>query len=308
MPIKIPNGLPAIEILKNEGISVISELDALRQDIRPLRIALLNLMPDKKTTETQIARVVGATPLQIEMTLLRTASYTGRHTAEEHLTGFYTTWDRVQNQNFDGLIVTGAPVEHMPFENVDYWDELKAIFEWSKKHTFSQFYICWGAQAALYHFNNVPKRETPKKQFGVFPHCRHEFNHPLVRGFDDIFNVPVSRHTEVVSEAVHSDPSLKIMAVSDETGIGLIYDENHRRVFMFNHLEYDGDTLKREFDRDRSKGIDIAIPPNYFPDNDPERPPLISWRAHRHLLFANWVDMVYQATPKDLAKLPDWQP
>lgn len=308
MPIKIPNGLPAIETLKREGISIISESDALHQDIRALRIILLNLMPDKITTETQIARVLGATPLQIEMTLLRTASYTGKNTPEKHLTGHYTTWEKIRDENFDGIIVTGAPVEHMSFENVDYWDELKTILDWSKTHTFSQFYICWGAQAALYHFNNVPKRETPKKQFGVFPHCRHVFNHPLVRGFDDVFNVPVSRHTEVIDEAVRRNPSLKVLAASDETGIGLIYDEQYRRVFMFNHLEYDRDTLKQEFDRDRKKGLDIAIPVNYFMDNEPWKPAMMTWRAHRHLLFANWIDMIYQGTPHKLEELPKFIP
>lgn len=303
MPIKIPDTLPAAEILKKERIPVISEKDALRQDIRPLRFALLNLMPDKITTETQLARVLGSTPLQIELTLLRTGTYVGKNTSEDHLLGFYQTWNEVKHQKFDSLIVTGAPVEQMPFEEVEYWPELTAIFDWSKTHTYSQFYICWGAQAAIYHFNKIPKRDTGPKQFGVYTHKRLDFTHPLTRGFDDLIHIPVSRYTEVETDKVMKDKTLTPLVTSEDTGICLIYDENNRRAFMFNHLEYDRETLKGEYERDRAKGLDTALPVNYYESNDPSKQPMMTWRAHRNLLFSNWIDMVYQGAPYDLNQL-----
>lgn len=305
MPIKIPDGLPAAEVLKKERIPVIREMDALRQDIRPLRIALLNLMPDKIATETQIARVLGSTPLQVELTLLRTGSYMGKNTTEEHLLGFYQTWEDIKAQKFDGLVVTGAPVEHMEFEEVQYWDELTSIFEWAKTHTYSQFYICWAAQAALYHFYQIPKRPTQSKQFGVFPHSRLDFYHPLTRGFDDIVYIPVSRHTDVDPEKIEKNIFLAPLITSDKTGISLIYDDQNCSTFMFNHLEYDRETLKKEYERDIAKGLDIPLPAGYFPKDDPEQPPVMNWRAHRNLLFSNWIGMVYQGTPYDLADLAE---
>jgi homoserine O-succinyltransferase len=307
MPIKIPNDLPARAVLDRERVPVITEDLALRQDIRPLQIALLNLMPDKIRTETQLLRVLGATPLQIEMTLLRAANHESRNTPQEHLIAFYKTWDEVRDRHFDALIVTGAPIEHLPFAEVNYWDELTRIFEWTKTNVYSGLFICWGAQAALHHFHGVPKYEVGEKRFGVFRHRVLKPFEPLTAGFDDSFFVPVSRYTEVRHRDIAAVPDLEILVESEESGICLIQDFARRRFYMFNHLEYDAETLLGEYRRDSASGLGTALPFNYFPGDDPELPPRMTWRAHRNLLFGNWINMVYQGTPYELAALqPVW--
>ncbi len=303
MPIKIPNDLPARKTLEEEGVQVIKESDAIRQDIRPLRIALLNLMPDKIRTETQIARVVGSTPLQVEVTLLKTDSYKSKNVPERHLIDFYHTWDEVKDQKFDGLIVTGAPIETMPFEEVDYWDELTQIFDWTQSHVFRSFHLCWGAQAALHHFHGVPKYELNRKLFGIFRHHIVTPGSGLVRGFNDEFSIPVSRHTEVRREDIPDKPGLRILAESAESGLCLMEDLEHKAVYMFNHLEYDADTLKREYERDLATGTEIDMPKNYFPDDDATQPPVNQWRAYAHLLFWNWIYEIYENTPYDISKI-----
>ncbi len=300
MPIKIPNDLPARRVLEEEGVRIIRESDAIRQDIRPMRIALLNLMPNKIRTETQIARLAGSTPLQVEMTLLKTGSYKSRNTPERHLIDFYHTWDEVKDQKFDGLIVTGAPIETMPFQDVDYWDELTRIFDWTASNVFSAFYICWGAQAALHHFHGVPKHGLDAKMFGVFRHYIVKPGSPLLQGFNDNFLIPVSRHTEVRSADVPQKPGLDILVESPESGLCLMEDRARRAAFMFNHLEYDADTLKEEYDRDIAAGEPIDLPHNYFPDDDPARTPMNRWRSYAHLLFWNWINEIYQHTPYDI--------
>ena len=303
MPIKIPNDLPASRILESEGVEIIKESDAIRQDIRPMHIALLNLMPDKIRTETQIARVVGSTPLQVEMTLLKTGSYQPRNTPERHLLDFYKTWEEVRHEKFDGLIVTGAPIEMLPFEEVDYWDELTGIFDWAQTHVFRGFYLCWAAQAALHHFHGVPKHPLPRKMFGVYRHRITRAASHLLRGFNDEFSIPVSRHTEVRKEDIPDKPGLEILAESPESGLCLMADRPHKAVYMFNHLEYDGDTLKREYERDLAAGRDIQIPKNYFPEDDPSREPNNQWRAFAHLLFWNWINEMYQHAPYDISRI-----
>jgi homoserine O-succinyltransferase len=303
MPIKIPDTLPAAATLEAERIPLIKEDRALHQDIRPLKIALLNLMPDKIKTETQLLRVLGATPLQIEMTLLRLASHESKNTSKEHLLAFYKTWDEVKDQKFDALIVTGAPVEHLPYAEVTYWPELAQILNWAESHVFSSFFICWGAQAALYHYHAVPKHAVPAKRFGVFDHRILMPFHPLIAGFDDRFPVPVSRHTEIRHADAEKVKGLEILAEADETGLCLAYEPTARRVYMFNHLEYDAETLGKEYFRDAQAGMDTALPHNYFPGNDPKAAPPITWRAHRTLLFSNWINMVYQGTPYNLDDL-----
>lgn len=300
MPITIPDDLPARRILEEEGVAVIREADAVHQDIRPLRIALLNLMPNKVRTETQIARLVGSTPLQVELTLLKTATHETKNTPEAHLIAFYRTWDDVRDERFDGLIVTGAPIETLPFEDVDYWDELTAILDWATDHVYSTFYICWGAQAALRHFYGVPKYELPRKMFGVFEHTVLRPNTQLLRGFNDRFVIPVSRHTEVRREDIPELPGLHILAESPDSGLCLIEDEPRRAIYMFNHLEYDTTTLAEEYDRDRRAGLDIQLPRNYFPNDDPAQTPLNLWRSNAHLLFWNWLVRVYAGTPFDV--------
>ena len=303
MPIKIPNDLPARRTLEAEGIKIIRETDAIRQDIRPLRIALLNLMPDKIRTETQIIRVVGSTPLQVEMTLLKTGTYQSKNTPERHLLDFYKTWDDVRYEKFDGLIVTGAPVETMPFEAVDYWDELTAIFDWAQTHVHGGFYICWAAQAVLHHFHGVPKHPLPRKMFGIYRHRVLKPDASLLQGFNDEFSIPVSRHTETRKEDIPRRPGLNVLAESEDSGLCLMEDVPHRAVYMFNHLEYDADTLKREYERDLASSQDIQLPRNYFPGDDPARSPLNQWRAYAHLLFWNWIGDIYQSTPYDISQI-----
>ena len=303
MPIKIPDNLPARRILDQEGVPLIRENDAMRQDIRPVRIALLNLMPEKIKTETQIARVVGSTPLQVELSLLTTATYTPTNTSAEHMLAFYKPWTEVADETFDGLIITGAPVEEIDFEAVDYWTELTEIFEWARANVSRSYNICWGGQAALYHFYGVPKYAMESKLSGVFDHRVVTPNSSLLRGFADSFRVPVSRYTETRRSDIDAVPGLAVLAESDQAGLCLIEDRNLNQIYMFNHLEYDSDTLASEYHRDVKAGrTDVHVPDNYFPDDDPARPPINSWRAHGHLLFANWISEIYQHTSFDMVE------
>ena len=304
MPIKIPNNLPAVKTLEGENIFVMTETRAITQDIRPLRILILNLMPKKIETETQFARLLGNSPLQVEMELIHTKSHQSKNVAEEHLLAFYKTFDEVKDQKFDGMIITGAPVEHLPFEEVEYWQELCEIMEWSKTHVHSTFHVCWGAQAGLYYHYGINKQEVSAKMFGVFPHVVEYKQSILFRGFDDVFMVPQSRHTTVLREDIERVKGLKILASSEKTGVYAIATKNGRQIFITGHSEYDPDTLKNEYLRDLSQGKPIAVPENYFPNNDPSQPPLVSWRGHAHLLFSNWLNyFVYQSTPYDIDKV-----
>ena len=305
MPIKIPNDLPAKKVLESENIFVMTETRAITQDIRPLKILILNLMPKKIETETQLARLLGNTPLQVEPELIRTKTYQSKNVSEEHLLAFYKTFDDVKDRNFDGMIITGAPVEHLAFEDVEYWEELCAIMEWSKSHVHSTLHICWGAQAGLYYHHGVKKYPLPEKMFGVFPHTVERKSSILFRGFDDVFMVPHSRHTEIKREDVEGVPSLKLLSTSPEAGVYAVSTENGRQIFITGHSEYDADTLKGEYLRDLSQGKPIKMPVNYFPENDETREPLVSWRSHANLLFSNWLNyFVYQTTPYDLMQLP----
>ena len=304
MPIKIPDNLPAKEILANENIFVMGEARAVHQDIRPLRIAILNLMPTKIATETQILRLLGNSPLQVEVTLLRTGSHQSKNTPEEHLTTFYQTIDDVSDQRFDGLMITGAPVEHLPFEEVDYWDELKAIMDWRETHVFSTFYICWGAQAGLYHQYGIPKYPLSEKMFGVFPHRVLKQNVPLFRGFDDVYYAPHSRHTEIRAADIVKVPDVEVLSTSDEAGVYIVASRDGRQIFVTGHSEYDPLTLKSEYDRDVRQNLPIKIPRNYYPNDDPTRVPQVRWRGHSNLLYVNWLNYyVYQETPFDLSLL-----
>ena len=300
MPIKIPNDLPATATLQSENIFVMTETRALTQDIRPLEILILNLMPTKIDTETQFARLLGNTPLQVRLSFLHTQSHVATHVSKEHLFAFYKTFDEVRGRRFDGMIITGAPVEHLPFEQVEYWQELCAIMEWSKTHVHSTLHICWGAQAGLYYHYGIQKHPLPEKLFGVFEH-RVEYKHPiLLRGFDDVFMAPHSRHTTVLREDIEAVPELKIAAASDEAGIYAVFTAGGRQVFLTGHAEYDPLTLKREYDRDKALGRPVPVPKNYFPNDDDTQPPVVTWRAHAHLLFSNWLNyFVYQTTPYD---------
>jgi len=304
MPIKVPNDLPAVKTLNNENIFVMTETRAIMQDIRPLQILILNLMPKKTETETQLARLLGNTPLQVEMELLHTSSHASKNTSREHLLNFYQVFDDVKDRRFDGMIITGAPVEQMPFEEVEYWDELCTIMEWSKKHVHSTFHICWGAQAGLYYHYGIQKYPLPEKMFGVFPHHVEYKNSILFRGFDDVFMAPHSRHTGIRREDVEKVPGLKILASSDEAGVYVVSAHHGRQIFVTGHSEYDPNTLKDEYERDVSQGKSISIPKNYFQDDDPKKPPVDTWRAHANLLYTNWLNyFVYQTTPYDLGKI-----
>lgn len=304
MPINIPNNLPAYAVLNNENIFVMTDTAASHQDIRPLRIAIVNLMPKKIETETQILRLLSNTPLQVDIELIQMASHVTKNTPIEHLTKFYKTFDDVKEQRFDGLIITGAPVEQIPFEDVDYWKELCEIMEWSKKNVYSTWHICWGAQAGLYYHYDVPKYDLPAKMFGVFPHKAEVANHPLLRGFDEQFFVPHSRHTEVKRMDVEKVKQLHILASSSESGVNIIADETERQFFITGHFEYDRFTLANEYFRDKDKGLPIDVPKHYFPYDDPSQPPHFNWRAHANLLFSNWLNYcVYQKTPFNLEEL-----
>ncbi|HHW28058.1 MAG TPA: homoserine O-succinyltransferase [Syntrophomonadaceae bacterium] len=304
MPIKIPDDLPAVETLNNENIFVMTEHRALHQDIRALKIGLLNLMPTKITTEIQILRLLGNSPLQVDIVLLHPESYQSKNTPREHLIKFYKTFKDVKDEKFDGLIITGAPVEQMKFEEVAYWDELTEIMDWSVSNVFSTLHICWGAQAGLYHHYGIPKYLLPKKMFGVFPHTVCKKNEKLLRGFDDEFYVPVSRHTEVRKEDIIKVPELELLSESKEAGVYIVTAKNGRQVFIIGHSEYDPLTLKWEYERDLSKGMEIEIPRNYFTNDDPNEIPVVKWRAHANLLFSNWLNYyVYQETPYDLNEI-----
>jgi homoserine O-succinyltransferase/O-acetyltransferase len=303
MPIKVPNDLPARTTLDAEGVMVMREADAVRQDIRPLRIGLLNLMPNKIKTETQIARLLGSTPLQVELTLVKMTNHVARNTPSDHIISFYRDWRDIQSEKFDGFIVTGAPVEIMPFEQVTYWDELCQVFDWTQTNVHSSFNICWGAQAAIHHFYGVPKHQLPAKAFGVYRHRNLAPTSPYLRGFSDDFSIPVSRWTEVRREDIPAASGLRILMESDETGLCLLDDPAHRSLHMFNHIEYDSNSLSDEYFRDVAAGKPIALPQNYFPKDDPERPPENRWRSHAHLLFGNWINELYQTTPFDMAKI-----
>ena len=304
MPIKIPNALPAVRTLTEENIFVMTETRAMTQDIRPLKIAIVNLMPTKIDTETQLLRLLGNTSLQVETDLIRTASHESKNTSQEHLRTFYKTFSQIQGQNYDGMIITGAPVELLPFEEVEYWQELCGIMEWSKRHVHSTMHIYWGAQAGLYYHYGIQKIPLEKKLFGVFPHQAERKNFILLRGFDDIFMVPHSRHTTIRREDVEACPQLKILASSQEAGVYICATDGGRQVLITGHSEYDPLTLEREYLRDKNAGLPIAPPKNYYPNDDDTLPPLVTWRSHANLLFANWLNyMVYQTTPYDLAKL-----
>jgi homoserine O-succinyltransferase len=305
MPVKIPDTLPAKEILMRENIFVMGENRALHQDIRPLEIAILNLMPTKIDTETQLCRLIGNSPIQVDVTLLHMNSHDSKNTPAEHLLSYYNTFEEIQERKFDGLIITGAPVEHLPFEEVDYWDELCKIIDWSENHVHSTFYICWGAQAGLFHKYGIPKYPLPAKMFGVFPHRLTTRQHCILRGFDDEFLAPHSRHTEIRREDVEQVPELMILAESPQAGVYLVATRDKRRVYVTGHSEYDPLTLKREYDRDVQKGLPINIPHNYYPGDDPAQNPLVRWRGHANLLYTNWLNYcVYQTTPYDLDEIP----
>ena len=304
MPIKIPNELPAFRTLTEENIFVMTETRAITQDIRPLRIAIVNLMPTKIDTETQLLRLLGNTSLQVETELIKMESHVSKNTSAEHLTTFYKTFSEVKDQKFDGMIITGAPVEHLPFEEVEYWDELCEIMEWSKEHVHSTFHICWGAQAALYYHFGIPKIPLEKKLFGVFPHRAERKNFILLRGFDDVFMVPHSRHTTVRREDIENCPQLKILAASGEAGVYAAATDNGRQIFITGHSEYDPRTLEKEYLRDKNAGLPIEIPKNYYPNDDDTKEPMVTWRSHANLLYANWLNyMVYQTTPYDLNEI-----
>ncbi|WP_055109008.1 homoserine O-acetyltransferase MetA [Paenibacillus ihumii] len=301
MPIKVPDHLPAKEVLENENIFVMDESRAYRQDIRPLRIAILNLMPTKETTETQILRLLGNTPLQVEIVLLHPRSHKSKNTSAEHLEMFYKTFDEIKSRRFDGLIITGAPVEQLEFEEVNYWEELKGIFEWSKTNVTSTLHICWASQAGLYYHYGVRKIHLPKKCFGVFPHTVNIPNVKLLRGFDEVFQVPHSRHTDVERRDIEKVPELDILAESEEAGIYLVATKDGKQIFVTGHSEYDPCSLKWEYDRDVAKGLDIDLPVNYYPNDDPSRTPKSTWKSHANLLFSNWLNYyVYQETPYDI--------
>jgi homoserine O-succinyltransferase len=306
MPIKIPNELPAVQVLENENIFVMTETRASTQDIRPLRILLLNLMPTKIDTETQLSRLLGNTPLQVELHLMRMASHDSKNVTEEHLTSFYRTFDEYSDEFFDGMIITGAPVEKMEFEEVDYWSELCEVMEWSKTHVHSTFHICWGAQAGLYYHYGINKRPLPEKMFGVFPHRADYVRSILLRGFDDVFYVPHSRHTTVAREDIEAVPELKILASSEEAGVYAVTTKGGYQIFITGHSEYDPLTLEKEYKRDKNLGLPISVPKNYYPNDDDTQAPIVSWRGHANLLYSNWLNyFVYQTTPYDVKQVSE---
>lgn len=304
MPIRIPNELPAVKVLTSENIFVMTEKRAITQDIRPLKLLILNLMPLKIDTETQLSRMLGNTPLQIEIELLKTSSYESKNTSAEHLITFYKTFDEIRHKKFDGMIITGAPVEQMEFEEVEYWEELCEIMEWSKTNVTSTFHICWGAQAGLYYHYGIKKYPLEKKLFGVYPHTVEYKNSILMRGFDDTFYVPHSRHTTIKREDIEKVPELKILSTSPQAGVYAISTKNGRQIFITGHSEYDPGTLRKEYLRDKNAGLPIEMPENYFPDNDDTNEPVSTWRAHANLLYTNWLNyFVYQTTPYDINEI-----
>ncbi len=308
MPIKIPYDLPAYKTLVNENIFVMSNDRAEHQDIRPLKIVILNLMPKKIETETQIMRLLSNTPLQVDIELLQVSSHVSKNTPLSHMSTFYKTFDEIKDNRYDGMIITGAPVEHLEYEKVDYWEELCKIMDWSVNHVFSVLHICWGAQAGLYHHFNIPKYQLPKKMFGIFSHNAEIINEPLLKGFDEGFFVPHSRHTEIRREDIEKNSQLQILTSSDISGIHIVANKNGRQYFITGHSEYDRDTIAQEYFRDLEKGLDIEIPYNYFPDDDPSKEPVFKWRCHANLMFSNWLNYcVYQSTPYNLEELDNME-
>jgi homoserine O-succinyltransferase len=306
MPIKIPNNLPAVDILAKENIFVMKESRALSQDIRPLKFVIVNLMPTKIETETQLLRLISNTPLQIEVTLLKMDTYKSKNVSEEHMETFYKTFDDIKDERFDGMIITGAPIETLDFEDVIYWEEIMKIMEWSKKHVFSVLHICWGAQAGLYYHYGIKKYQLNKKIFGIFPIKLEEKyeNNELFRGFDEIFNMPHSRHTKIEENDILKETELEILAKSDEAGVSIIRSKDKRKIFLTGHLEYDRFTLAKEYERDISQNKKIDVPFNYYPEDDPTKKPIFNWKAHANLLFVNWINhYVYQETPYNLEEL-----
>ena len=304
MPIKVPNNLPAVETLEEENIFVMKESRAYSQDIRALEILILNLMPLKKITETQLLRLLGNTPLQVDIVFLQPDSHTPKNTSEEHLSTFYKTFEQIKNRKFDGMIITGAPVEHLSFEEVNYWQELKKIMDWKQHNVTSTLHLCWAAQAGLYHHFGIDKYSLEEKQFGIFSHQINPKKVKLLRGFDDQFYAPHSRYTKVKRQEIVEHPDLEILAESEEAGVYIVATEDGRQIFVTGHPEYDRSTLKREYERDLKKGLDIAKPKNYFPNDNPEEEPIVTWRSHSHLLFSNWLNYyVYQVTPYNLNEI-----
>lgn len=305
MPITLPQNLPAFDVLSREGVMVMTPERARAQEIRPLRIGLLNLMPKKIQTENQFARLIGATPLQIDLSLIRMSDHHSKNTAADHMETFYRPFCDVaaSNEKFDGLIITGAPIEHLPFEEVTYWDELRRVMDWTQTHVHSTFGVCWGGMAMIYHFHGVPKYILPHKAFGCFRHRNIAPISPYLRGFSDDFVIPVSRWTEMRQTDIDAASGLRTLLGSDEVGPCLVEDAGHRALYIFNHFEYDSDTLKQEYDRDIAAGTPINVPINYYPSDDPSRPPMNRWRSHAHLLYGNWINEIYQSTPYDLAQI-----
>ncbi|NQW15446.1 MAG: homoserine O-succinyltransferase [Rhodobacter sp.] len=303
MPIKIPESLPAYDILNREGVMVMSDAQAARQDIRPLQIGLLNLMPKKIQTETQFARLIGATPLQIELSLIKMTEHQSRNTSTEHMDAFYQSFQEVKDRKFDGLIITGAPIEHLPFTDVTYWSEMVEVMEWTQTNVHSTFGVCWGGMAMINHFHGVDKHMLDHKAFGCFTHRNIVPSSPYLRGFSDEFVIPVSRWTEMRQPDIDRVPGLKTLVASSDAGPCLVEDPAHRAIYIFNHFEYDSDTLKQEYDRDIASGTPINVPMNYFPGNDPTRTPDNRWRSHGHLLYGNWINQIYQTTPFDFGQI-----
>ena len=304
MPIQIPNDLPAAEVLQQENIFVMPENRASTQDIRPLEIVLLNLMPTKVVTETQFSRLLGNTPLQVRLELMHTTTHTAKNTSQDHLLNFYKSFDELKHRKFDGMVITGAPVELMDFEDVDYWQELCQIMEWSKTNVHSTIHICWGAQAGLYYHYGINKQKLPEKMFGVFPHTVDYRRSILLRGFDDVFYVPHSRHTTVSREDIEAVPELKILASSEQSGVYAIANKGGKQIFITGHSEYDPDTLEKEYLRDKNLGLPIRVPENYYPGDDDTKSPIVRWRGHANLLFSNWLNyFVYQTTPYDIMEI-----
>ncbi len=307
MPVKIPDKLPAKAVLENENIFVMTEERAAHQDIRPLRLGILNLMPQKSSAETSLLRCLSNTPLQIEIDLIHTATYDSKNTSEAYLNTFYKKFEDVKHLKYDGFIITGAPVETLNFEDVEYWNELCEMIDWTKTNVFSTMFICWGAQAGLYRLFGVGKHPLPKKKFGIFPHHILIPNVPLLRGHDDVFQAPHSRHTEVRAQDIEKSSDLDILSVSSEAGVYMVSSKNGRQIFVMGHPEYEADTLAKEYERDLSAGKEIAVPEHYYPGNDPKRTPHVTWRSHATLLYTNWLNYyVYQQTPYDLARILDW--
>lgn len=303
MPIRIPSKLPAFDVLSREGVSIMSQGDADRQDIRPLKIGLLNLMPKKIQTETQFARLIGATPLQIELTLIRMSEHQSKNTSSDHMEAFYTSFQEAKSQKFDGLIITGAPIEHLPFEDVTYWNELKEVMEWTQTNVHNTFGVCWGGMAMIYHFHGIDKKMLDAKAFGCFRHRTLDNASPYLRGFSDDLVMPVSRWTEIDAAEIDDNDRLRTLITSDATGPCLVNDPNHRAIYVFNHFEYDDGTLKEEYDRDIANNTPINVPENYYPNDDPSQPPVNRWRSHGHLLYGNWITEIYQTTPFDMSQI-----